>query len=440
MRRVINAVLLLLAIVAAAAGLVDLAGKLPTATPIPPAPFFVAAGVFALLLVIRLLPLWIRRPVVFLVVLVVFAGLIGGLSYFQFVVKPAFLKTVLAKAFAPKPTAVSVEAARIEPWPPVLTAIGTLRAFQGVTVAPQVAGIVTGLHFESGDNVKEGALLVSIDDSVEQADLANGLAQLKNANLALERQKTLVAGGNTPQSSVDAAVATRDSAAAAVDRTRAVIAQKAIRAPFDGRLGLRTVDLGQYVAVATPLTTLQRLDPIFVDFTSPEGDLSRLAVGEPVTIAVDAYPTQEFAGKITAIDARISADSRNVTVRAQFANPDVKLLPGMFANVSVTTGAPVPVLTLPRTAAIYSLYGDNVFVVAPAPPAADAPADAKPGLVVVRRFVKFGATKGERIAVESGLKAGDTVVTAGQIKLQNNSPVVIDESAALPPPAVTPKP
>ena len=129
-----------------------------------------------------------------------------------------------------------------------------------------------------------------------------------------------------------------------------------------------------------------------------------------------------------------------MTVRAEFANPDVKLLPGMFANVSVTTGAPAKVLTLPRTAAIYSLYGDNVFVVKPAAPAADAPPDAKPGLAVERRFVKFGASKGERIAVESGLKEGETVVIAGQIKLQNNSPVVIDESAALPPPAVTPKP
>ena len=440
MRRVMSWLLAFLALatlaVAVAERFARLRAPFPAATPTA---LGIAAAVCVGLLVLINLPVRARRPVVFLLVAMLFTGLIGGLSYFQFVAKPVMLKTILAKVFAPKPTSVSAEAARVESWAPVLTEIGTLRAFQGVTIAPQVAGVVTGIHFESGQDVKEGALLVSIDDSVEQADLANGVAQLKNANLAFDRQKTLVTGGNTPQSSVDTAIAARDSAAAAVDRTRAVIAQKAIRAPFAGRLGLRTVDIGEYVAIAAALTTLQRLDPIFADFTAPEGDLARLAVGQPVSIDVDAYPGEHFDGQITAIDARVSAESRNVTVRAQFANPDAKLLPGMFANVSVTTGAPIKVMTLPRTAAIYSLYGDNVFVVKTAPPSADAPAD-KPGLAVERRFVRFGPTKGERIAVDSGLSEGEVVVTAGQIKLQNHSPVVIDESEALPPPAVTPKP
>ena len=440
MRRVLSWLLAILAVAAAALALAERFALLPP--PIPaamPSTLAVAAAIFVALLILFNLPAWARRPVVFVLVAMLLAALIGGLSYFQFVAKPAMMKGILAKAFAPKPTSVSVEAARVEAWPPVLTEIGTLRAFQGVTIAPQVAGVVTSIHFESGDNVKEGALLVSIDDSVEQADLANNVAQLKNANLAFDRQKSLVAGGNTPQSSVDAAIAARDSAAAAVDRSRAVIAQKAIRAPFAGRLGLRTVDIGQFVAVGTALTTLQRLDPIFADFTAPEGDLARLAVGQAVSIGVDAYPGQNFEGKITAIDARISAESRNVTVRAQFANPDAKLLPGMFANVSVTTGAPLKVLTLPRTAAIYSLYGDNVFVAKTAPRSAEASGD-KPGSVVERRFVRFGPILGERIAVDSGLNEGENVVTAGQIKLQNNSPVVVDESVALPPPAVTPKP
>jgi len=440
MRRVMSWLLTLLALVAVVLGLAErfalLRPPVPAATP---SALGIVAAIFVFLLILINLPVRARRPVVFVLVLAIFAVLIAGLSYFQFVAKPTMMKGILARAFAPKPTSVSVEAARIEAWPPVLTEIGTLRAFQGVTIAPQVAGVVTGIHFDSGENVKEGALLVGIDDSVEQADLANGVALLKNANLALDRQKTLVTGGNTPQSSVDSAIAARDSAAAAVDHTRAIIAQKAIRAPFAGRLGLRTVDIGQFVAVGVALTTLQRLDPIFADFTAPEGELARLAVGQSVAIAVDAYPGKNFNGKITAIDARISAESRNVTVRAQFDNPDARLLPGMFANVAVTTGAPVKELTLPRTAAIYSLYGDNVLVVKTAPPSADAPAD-KPGLVVERRFVRFGPTQGERIAVDSGLNEGETVVTAGQIKLQNNSPVVIDESGALPPPAVTPKP
>src|SRR6516164_1296677 len=178
----------------------------------------------------------------------------------------------------------------------------------------------------------------------------------------------LVAGGNTSQSSVDTAFATRDSAAAAVDHTRAVIAQKTVRAPFAGRLGLRNVDLGQYVSVGASLVTLQRLDPIFADFPVPEEALRTLAVDQDVGMIVDAFPSRSFAGKIKALDARVSADSRNVTVRAQFPNPDHKLLPGMFANLTVTTGESADVLTLPRTAIVYSLYGDNIFVVKAAPP------------------------------------------------------------------------
>jgi len=450
MRSAVSVLLLLLALAAAGAGFAEQLGRL--STPVPAQGFFVAAAVFLLLLVLRLLPLAVRRPIVFLLTLVMLSGLAGGVYYIQFVFKPQFLKGVLAQAFAPKPTAVSVEAVRMEPWAPQLSAIGTVRAYQGIAIAPQVAGVVTGLHFQSGENVQEGAPLVSIDDSVEQADLANGLATLKNANLTLARQSKLATGGNTPQSSVDSAVAVRDSAQAAVDRTKAIIAQKAIVAPFPGRLGLRMVDVGQYVPVGQSLTTLQRLDPIYVDFPAPEEALASLAVGQAVSVAVDAFPGRKFEGKITAVDARVSADSRNVMTRAQFANPDNSLLPGMFANVVVTTGEPTAGLTLPRTAIIYSLYGDNVFVVKSAPPA-DAtapgsakaaspapPAAAKPALVVERRFVKLGPARGERVGIQSGVSEGEVVVTAGQIKLQQNSPVYIEEGGALPPPAQTPKP
>jgi RND family efflux transporter MFP subunit len=401
-------------------------------TPIPPGGLVGIAIICAVLLVIRALPLSSRRPVVFVVVLVVLVALIGGLSYFQYVIKPVFIKTAIAAAFAPKPTTVAVEEAKDEQWPPQLAAIGTLRAYQGVVVAPQVAGVVAAIHFESGDDVAAGAPLVDLDTSVEEADLANGVAQLKNANVTLDRARALIVGGNTPQSTVDAAVAARDSAAAAVDRSRAVIAQKKIAAPFAGRLGLRTVDLGQYVAAGANLTTLQRLDPIYVDFSAPEGALANLAVGQETKISVDAQPGQSFTGKVSAIDARVSSDSRNVTSRAEFDNHDRKLLPGMFADVVVTTGAPLSVLTVPRTAIVYSLYGDDAFVVVPNPKG--------DGLVVERHSVQVGATRGERIAIVDGLKAGDKVVIAGQIKLQPNSTVVIDDAGALPPPAVTPKP
>jgi membrane fusion protein, multidrug efflux system len=412
--------------------------------PLPPLAFIAAAAVFAALLVIRALPLGVRRPVVFVVALALMAALTGGLAYFQFVIKPVMVKGFISAAFAPKPTTVTAETARVEQWRPELTAIGTLRAIQGVAIAPQAAGDVTAIHFESGDDVNAGALLINIDDSVEQADLANGLAQLKNAEVTLARQKTLVVQGNTPQSTVDTAVATRDSAAATVERSRAVIAQKAITAPFAGRLGLRNVDLGQYVAVGTSLVTLQRLDPIYADFPVPEEALSSLAAGQPVRMTVDAIPGRSFEGTVEAIDARVSAESRNVTARAVFANPDRKLLPGMFANLTVTTGEPAATLTVPRTAIVYSLYGDNVFVVTAAPHAREEgevnDKGGVSGLIVERRFVRVGPARGERVAIEEGVRAGERVVTAGQIKLQAYMPVTVDETTALPTPKETPRP
>jgi membrane fusion protein, multidrug efflux system len=441
MRRFINWLLFLLALGLAALGAAVELGRLRVST--PPFAFWAAAALFALIFVVRVLPLGARRPVVFMAALAILAAATGGLAYFQFVIKPAMVKSFMAAAFAPKPTTVTAEAAKIEKWPPELTAIGTLRAYQGVVIAPQTAGVVTAKHFESGDDVEEGALLINIDDSVEQADLANGLAQLKNADATLARQKTLVTQGNTPQSTVDTALATRDSAAATVERTRAIIAQKAIRAPFSGRLGLRNVDIGQYVAVGTALVTLQRLDPIYADFPVPEEALSSLAVGQAVRMTVDPFPGRSFEGKIEAIDARVSAESRNVTARAVFANPDRKLLPGMFANLTVTTGQPKTTLTVPRTAIVYSLYGDNVFVVTAAPHAREQGGIAGSGAsgrIVERRFVRVGATQGERIAIEEGVKAGELVVTAGQVKLQAESPVALDETAALPSPKETPRP
>jgi membrane fusion protein, multidrug efflux system len=442
MRRLTYRLLIVLALALLALGAVAQLGFIHT--PVPPLVFIVGGAILGLLLLIARLPIVARRPIVFLLTLAFLAALTAGLAYFQFAIKPVMVKGFISAAFAPKPTAVAAVVVKAEKWPPELTAIGTLRAYQGVLIAPQQAGMVTAKHFESGEDVAAGALLINIDDSVEQADLANGLAQLKSADATLARQKTLVAQGNTPQSTVDTALATRDSAAATVERTRAVIAQKAIKAPFAGRLGLRNVDLGQYVAVGTSLVTLQQLDPIYVDFPVPEEALRSLAVGQVASMTVDAIPGRSFEGKIEAIDARVSAESRNVTARAVFANPDRKLLPGMFANLTVTTGEPASVLTVPRTAIVYSLYGDNVFVVRAVPHGREqggvSDKGGPSGLIVDRRFVHVGPARGERIAIEDGLRAGERVVTAGQIKLQAYMPVTIDETATLPPPAETPRP
>ena len=442
MRRLTYRLLILLALALLALGAATQLALIHT--PVPPLVFIVGGAILGLLLLITRLPLVARRPIVFLLTLAFLAALTAGLAYFQFMIKPGMVKGFINAAFAPKPTAVAAEAVKAEKWPPGLTAIGTLRAYQGVAIAPQAAGDVTAIHFESGDDVEAGALLINIDDSVEQADLANGLAQLKNAETTLTRQKTLVAQGNTPQSTVDTAIATRDSAAATVERTRAIIAQKAIKAPFAGRLGLRNVDLGQYVAVGTSLVTLQKLDPIYADFPVPEEALRSLATGQLVSMTVDAIPGRSFEGKIEAIDARVSAESRNVTARSVFANPDRKLLPGMFANLTVTTGQPASVLTVPRTAIVYSLYGDNVFVVRAAPHAREeggvSDKGGPSGLIVDRRFVKVGPARDERISILEGLRAGERVVTAGQIKLQAFMSVTIDETTALPAPTETPRP
>ncbi|MGO9418716.1 efflux RND transporter periplasmic adaptor subunit [Roseiarcus sp.] len=441
MRRVIDWVLLVVALAALGVGAAAKTGRL--ALPAPAVAFGVVAAICVALIAIRALPLRIRRPVVFLVTLALLAAITAGLAYFQFFIKPTMVRGFISAAFAPKPTVVWAQPATYEQWPPQLSAIGSLRAYQGIFIAPQVAGVISVIHFESGQDVKEGDLLINLDDSVEQADLAANKAQLLNADATLVRQRTLVQGGNTPQATLDSALAARDSAAASVQRTQAIIAQKAIRAPFSGRIGIRNADLGQFAAVGTPLATLTQLDPIYADFPVTEAALATLAVGQEVTMTVGGAPGQIFTGKIKAIDARVSADSRNVTIRAEFANPDRRLLPGMFANLTVTTGAPARVLTLPRTAIVYSLYGDNVFVVVPAPKpepggaGSGAPATGG-GLKVERRFVRLGATRGERIAIAEGVKEGEQVVAAGQIKLQANMPVTLDERPALPLPAQTP--
>ena len=305
--------------------------------------------------------------------------------------------------------------------------------------------MVTAKHFESGDDVEAGALLINIDDSVEQADLANGLAQLKNAEATLARQKTLVIQGNTPQSTVDTAIATRNSAAATVERTRAVIAQKAIKAPFAGRLGLRNVDIGQYVAIGTSLVTLQQLDPIYADFPVPEEALNSMATGQAVKMTVDAIPGRSFEGKIEAIDARVSARiaQRHRPRRVRQSRPQA---PARHVRQSdrhdrrARHGADAAA----HRDRLQSLWRRRLCRHRGAPRARARRLRRRrggpSGLIVERRLVRVGPARGERVAIEDGLRAGERVVTAGQIKLQAYSPVALDETPALPAPAETPRP
>ncbi len=381
-----------------------------------------------------------KRAVALTIVFLVLAGLAGGLAFFQFSVKPQMIKGFIAAAPRPVP-AVAVADVRTETWQARIAAIGTFRAVQGIDIAPQVGGVVRSIQIESGQDVTKGQLLVQIDDSVEQADLKSNLATLKNAELALERQRQLVTGGSTATANVDSALAARDSAAAAADRTRALIAQKALIAPFAGRLGLRRIDMGQYVSPGTSIITLQQLDPIDVDFPVPEQDIGRVSVGQAIEIAVDAFPGKIFAGKVTSIDARVSIEARTIVLRAQVGNPERELRPGMFANVSVLVGTGRDLVTVPRTGVSYSLYGDTVYVVKPAPVDAGAAqaAPAEQALIVERRVVKTGDTRGDRVAISSGLAAGDTIVTEGQLKLQPNARVRIDANAGLKAPQNLPR-
>ncbi len=380
----------------------------------------------------------VKRSIVFVVVLLLLVGLTGGLAYFQLVAKPELVKAIIAEAGLP-PATVAVTEARAETWTPRLPAIGTFRAVQGIDIAPQIGGKVTAVHVESGQDVARGKLLYEIDHSVEEADLASNLATLKNATLALERQQKLTMSGNAAKANVDAAEAARDSAAADVERVRATIAQKMLTAPFSGSLGIRKIDLGQYVSPGTSLITLQQLDPIYVDFPLPEKWLASLKDGQPVEVTVDAYPGDIFRGVIAAIDARVATDSRNVWVRAVLGNTGKRLLPGMFANVNVVAGTPVATVTLPRTAVNASLYGDNVYVVKPLPipPQAGKPKPPAGGhdapLTVERRFVRVGEIRADRVAILDGISPGETVVTEGQVKLTPNAPVRIAPGAGLEP-------
>ncbi len=363
------------------------------------------------------------------------AFVIVGLAIFQFVAKPQIVKGIIAGMPRPVP-AVAVAEARTETWQTRIAAIGTFRAVQGIDVSPQVGGVVRTINFESGQDAQKGQLLVQIDDSVEQADLKSNLATLRNAELALERQRQLITGGSTATAQVDSALAARDSAAAAADRTRALIAQKALAAPFAGRLGLRKIDAGQYIQPGTSIVTLQQLDPIDVDFPVPEQDIARVAVGQPIEIVVDAFEGKTFAGKVTSIDARVSIEARTILVRAQVSNPQTELRPGMFANVALLVGKGVDVITLPRTSVTYSLYGDTVYVVKPQPaPDGSAPAPADQPMIAERHVVKTGDTRGDRVSILSGVAAGERVITEGQLKLQPNARVRIDEAGGLKAPA-----
>jgi membrane fusion protein, multidrug efflux system len=360
-----------------------------------------------------------KRMVLMLLIAGVLFGAIFGFQAF----KSRMIKKYLSSQGVP-PQTVSTIKAGYEAWNPALNVVGTLRAVRGADLAPEVAGVVSAIHFSSGEEVKAGAPLVQLNAASDLAQLASLEAAAELAELNYRRDQRQLKVQAVSQAVVDTDAANVKVAKAQVATQQALVDKKSVRAPFAGRLGIRLVDLGQYVAPGTKLVTLQAIDPLLVDFSAPQGELARIHPGMKVSATADALPAEQFEGAIAAIDAKVDPATRNVQVRATLQNPRHRLLPGMFVSVSVESGAEERRLTLPQTAITFNPYGNTVFVVEEK----GTGADGKPRLVATQRFVETGATRGDQIAVVSGVKEGETVVTTGQLKLRNGVPVIVDNT------------
>ncbi|MEP6504284.1 MAG: efflux RND transporter periplasmic adaptor subunit [Betaproteobacteria bacterium] len=381
--------------------------------------------------------------------------MIGGILVLVLILAGGFflhIKKLMASA--PKPYDQTVTATKVssQDWQPTLAAVGSVVPVRGVDVTTEIAGLVREIHFKSGQDVKKGDVLVELNADSDKAQLLSLDAAADLSASVLKRDKAQFEAQAISQAQVDADAADLKGKRALVAQQQATIDKKTIRAPFSGKLGITTVNPGQYVNPGDKIVTLQTIDPIYVDFNLPQKQVGSLAVGQVVNVTSDGFAGVSFPGKITAISPKVDTTTRNVVVEATFANPKRQLLPGMFANASVEVGEKKRYLTLPQTAITYNPYGSTVFVVMTADEAAaaakqaasgaSAPAPAKPasgssGLVVQQTFVTTGETRGDQVAILKGLKEGQQVVTSGQVKLKNGTSIVIDNSVV---PANSPNP
>ncbi|OEZ57951.1 efflux RND transporter periplasmic adaptor subunit [Duganella sp. HH105] len=345
-------------------------------------------------------------------------------------------------ASSPKPSAQIVTAIKAEEsqWQPQLTSVGTLVPVRGVDVTTEIAGLVRQVHFKSGDEVKAGQVLIEMNADADIAQLRALQAAADLSASVLKRDKLQFAAQAISQAQLDNDDADLKSRKALVAQQQALVDKKTIRAPFAGKLGITAVNPGQYLNPGDKLVTLQTIDTVYVDFFVPQKQLAGLSIGQKLNLTADAYPGLAFPGKVTSISPKIDAATRNVQVEATVPNGKRQLLPGMFANVSLDQGEQKKYLTLPQTAITYNPYGSTVFVLAPPPAdAKDALKDDKGNahLVAQQVFVTTGPTRGDQVAILTGLKAGQTVVTSGQLKLKNGTPAVIDNKVQ---PANSPNP
>jgi membrane fusion protein (multidrug efflux system) len=351
-------------------------------------------------------------------VLMTALGLVAALG----VAKTLQIRAAIAQAasFQMPPEAVTTVKARLEPWPATLDAIGTVQAVRGVTVSADLPGVVEAILFESGQAVRAGDVLVRLDARQERAQLAAAEAQRDLAKLSLERVRGLVAQGILAQAELDRAAAEHKQAEARVGEIAATIERKHVRAPFSGVLGIRQVDLGQYLAGGAPIVPLQSLDPLHVDFSVPQQQVGRLRPGGAIVVSVEGA-SSPTPGEINAVDAVVDEATRNVRVQATIANPDGRLRPGMFVQVQARMGQQKPVVALPASAISYAPYGDSVYVVAEMEGAGGSRYRG-----VRQQFVKLGPARGDQVAVLEGLDAGAEVVSSGAFKLRNGAAVQVN--------------
>jgi membrane fusion protein, multidrug efflux system len=357
------------------------------------------------------------------------AIVLGGLYGFN-----RFREQAIATYFAnnkPPPAQISAVEAKAEAVPRFATGIGSVAAVHQVTINPEIGGSVTKIFFEPGTTVKAGDPLVQLNDAPERGDLANFDAQAHWAEITLQRSSQLAQRQFEARETVDQKQSQLDQAKAQISKTEALIAQKLIRAPFSGQLGTRQIEVGQYLTPGAPIVTLTDLSTLFVNFTLPSQMRSEISVGQRVNITADAYPGRAFTAEVTTIEPQVSADTRTMMVQATMSNRDGALLPGMFVNAAVVLPSQPDITVLPETAVDYTLYGDSVYVIRED----GKDASGKPILKAVRTPVKTGARWGSKVAILDGLKPGERVVAAGQVKVQSGAQVAISDSPAPQPPA-----
>lgn len=358
-----------------------------------------------------------------MVIMLLSISLLFGSIFAYQVFKAKMIKKYMLQG-ASHPVAVSAMKIKAEAWQKKIKATGSLRAIQGVDITTEIAGLVKSIHFTPGTPVKKDTRIIQLNADTEIAELQSLQAALKIAQITYDRDKAQFAIHAISKQTLDNDEATLKAAIAQVNQQQSIIAKKDIRAPFTGKLGISQVNLGQYINVGDKIVTLQTLDPIYIDFFLPQQELAQLAIGQSIEITTDTYPGKIYKGKITTISPLVDAATRNVQIEATIANPRQELFPGMFANTEITIGKPQPLLTLPQTAINYNPYGDIAYIVKEE--GKDPQGNVR--YIAHQTFVSIGETRGDQVSILKGLKAGDMVITSGQLKLKNGSQVKVNNA------------